>query len=199
MTRTQPVLTTERLRLEPLRKEHAESIIGLFADPTMSAYLGGDLAVRENAEAMMRRRLAYDGPPELGHWAFLEGDGVVGLGHLRPSFELPGSLAEIGWYLAAGRGGRGLATEGARALLRYGLDRLRLPAVWALIHVDNQPSLRLAGRLGFLAVGNGTHYGAEHRVHVALPRLDERSRIGGSRPDDRFSCDEGSGAEENAR
>lgn len=171
MTRTQPTLTTERLTLEPLRDEHAESIIGLFTDPTMSSYLGGDLTIRENAEAMVRRRRAYDGPPELGHWVFIEGDSVVGLGHLRPSWELPGAVPEIGWYLARRHGGRGLATEGARALLRYGLDQRRLHSVWALIHVDNAPSLRLADRLGFLPVGTGIHYGAEHRVHVALPGL----------------------------
>lgn len=169
MTRTQPVLATERLTLEPLREEHRESIIGLFSDTAMSAYLGADLSVRENAEAMVQRRLAYAGPPELGHWAFIQGDSVVGLGHLRPSWELPGALPEIGWYMAPRHGGRGLATEGARALLRYGLDQQRLHSVWALIHVDNAPSLRLADGLGFLAVGRGIHYGAEHRVYVALP------------------------------
>jgi ribosomal-protein-alanine N-acetyltransferase len=118
---------------------------------------------------MVQRRLAYSGPAELGHWAFVQGDTIVGLGHLRPSWELPGALPEIGWYLAPGHGRRGLATEAARAILRYGLDQLGLHSVWALIHADNTPSLRLADRLGFLCVGSGVHYGAQHRIHVALP------------------------------
>jgi RimJ/RimL family protein N-acetyltransferase len=41
--------------------------------------------------------------------------------------------------------------------------------VWALIHPENVASLRLAARLGFLSVGRGVHYGAEHVVQVALP------------------------------
>jgi ribosomal-protein-alanine N-acetyltransferase len=165
----QETLITERLTLEPLRDKHTESIIALFAEPAMSVYLGADLTRREDAEAMVRRRLAYSGPPELGHWVFLEGDMVVGLGHLRPSWELPGALPEIGWYLAASHGGRGLATEATRAMLRHGLRQLGLHSVWALIHTHNTPSLRLADRLGFLCVGSGVHYGSPHRVHVALP------------------------------
>lgn len=165
----QQVLTTDRLTLEPLCDEHSESVIELFTEPAMSLYLGMDFTRRENAEAMVQRRLTYAGPPELGHWTFIEGDTVVGLGHLRPSWELPGALPEIGWYLAPRQGGRGLATEAARALLQYGLDQLGPHSVWALIHTDNTPSLRLAERLGFLDVGSGVHYGAQHRVHVALP------------------------------
>ncbi|MFI6044887.1 GNAT family N-acetyltransferase [Nocardia sp. NPDC051321] len=105
----------------------------------------------------------------MGHWAFLEGDTVVGIGHLRPSWELPGDLPEIGWYLSPIHGGRGLATEAAAALLQHGLINLGLTSVWALVHADNKPSLNLAARLGFLLVGTGFHYGADHRVHVALP------------------------------
>lgn len=44
-----------------------------------------------------------------------------------------------------------------------------LNSVWALVHVDDTPSLRLAERLGFLVVGRGLHYNGAHRVHFALP------------------------------
>jgi RimJ/RimL family protein N-acetyltransferase len=165
----QATIRTARLRLEPLESEHAEGVVGLFADPAMSTYLGVDLSRSGLARTMVDNRLAYEGPPELGHWAVLRGGQVVGLAHLRPSRELPGGLPEIGWYLGIPYGGAGLATEAAKALLRHGLDELRLASVWALVHVDNVASLRVAGRLGFLPVGEGFHYGGPHRVHVALP------------------------------
>ncbi|MFE3460808.1 GNAT family N-acetyltransferase [Nocardiopsis aegyptia] len=169
MADAQRSITTRRLVLEPLSDGHADAVVRLFSAPEMSTYLGADLSDRERARTMVRARLAYAGPPELGHWVLLL-DGVpVGLAHLRPSHELPGGLPEIGWYLDARYGGRGLATEAARALLRYGLDEVRLSSVWALVHVDNAPSLRVAARLGFLPVGEGEHYGGPHRVHVALP------------------------------
>lgn len=168
MTVKQATFETARLRLEPLEPVHADAVVGLFTDPVMSTYLGTDLSQGGLARTMVDNRLAYEGPPELGHWVMVRGEQVVGLAHLRPSQELPGGLPEIGWYLGASYGGSGLATEAARALLRHGLDELRLASVWALVHVDNTPSLNLAARLGFLQVGEGHHYNGLHRVHVAL-------------------------------
>ena len=169
MADAQRGITTPRLVLEPLADGHADAVVELFAAPEMSTYLGADLSDRELARAMVRGRLAYEGPPELGQWVLRLDGALVGLAHLRPSYELPGGLPEIGWYLDTRYGGGGLATEAARALLRHGLDELRLSSVWALVHVDNAPSLRVARRLGFLPVGEGVHYGGPHRVHVVLP------------------------------
>jgi RimJ/RimL family protein N-acetyltransferase len=104
----------------------------------------------------------------------VEDDILVGIAHLRPSRELPGGVAEIGWYLGTAHQGRGLATEAATALRDHGLYTLRLPAVWALVHESNDASHRLAERLGFLKVGTGTHYGDAHHVYVGLPRAVTR-------------------------
>ncbi|WP_121181436.1 GNAT family N-acetyltransferase [Nocardiopsis sp. Huas11] len=165
-------IPTRRLVLEPLAEGHADAVVGLFAAPEMSTYLGADLSDPGTARTMVGGRLAYEGPAELGHWVLLLDGALVGLAHLRPSRELPGGLPEIGWYVGARCAGAGLATEAAGALLRHGLDELRLTSVWALVHVDNAASLRVAERLGFLPVGEGTHYGGPHRVHVALPDRD---------------------------
>ena len=165
----QATVETGRLTLVPLKRRYADDVVALFADPVISAHLGTDLSDPDLARTMVDNRLAYEGPPELGHWVMVRENQVVGLAHLRPSKELPGDLPEIGWYLDTRFGGSGLATEAARALLRHGLDELDLDSVWALVHVDNTPSLRPAERLGFLVVGRGFRYNGPHRVHVALP------------------------------
>ncbi|HEX4361892.1 MAG TPA: GNAT family N-acetyltransferase [Pseudonocardia sp.] len=179
----QPLLSSRRLRLEPMRHDHGAGVIDVFADPASNRYFPVDLSDPEAARASVATRLAYAGPPELGHWAFVlaaagiapaaggpaPGD-VVGIGHLKPSVELPGEFVEMGWSINPRYGGMGLATEGVRALTRYALDEVGLPAVWALIHPANRPSLRLAERLGFHLVGTGVHYGEPHGVHVALRR-----------------------------
>ncbi len=36
--------------------------------------------------------------------------------------------------------------------------------MWAMVHVDNKPSLALADRLGFLDIGERPNNGAPHRV-----------------------------------
>jgi RimJ/RimL family protein N-acetyltransferase len=173
-TGPQPTFTTERLVIRPLREEDRAEIRDVFVDSQLVQYLSDDARKPGWADAMIDRRLAYRGPVGTGHWAFIEDDILVGIGHLRPSWELPGDVFEIGWYLGVAHQGRGLATEAAVALRDHGLYTLKAPALWALVHERNEPSNRLARRLGFLEVGTGLHYGDSHRVHVALPRAAAR-------------------------
>ncbi|MDI5981478.1 GNAT family N-acetyltransferase [Amycolatopsis magusensis] len=164
-----PVLSTERLTLRGLTREDTDAVLRVFADPEMSRFFQADFSDPARCREMIDRRLSYDGPPELGHWV-LEQDGeVIGLAHLRPSWELPGNVTELGYFIEPRHGGKGLATEAAARLLDYGLVELGVPAVWALIRDANVSSVKLAQRLGFLDVGSEIHYGAEHRVHVKLP------------------------------
>lgn len=164
-----PTLYTQRLTLRGLEPVDTEAIVGIFADPEMSRFFAADFSDAAQCRAMVERRLAYDGPDGMGHWV-LEHDGeLVGLAHLRPTRELPGELAEIGYFLGRTHGGRGLATQAAAALLDHGFGTLGLPTVWALIHESNVASRKLAERLGFLDVGGDEHYGGPHRVYVASP------------------------------
>ncbi|WP_239154025.1 GNAT family N-acetyltransferase [Amycolatopsis sp. FDAARGOS 1241] len=164
-----PELTTERLRLRALTEADTDAVVAVFAGPAMSRYLATDFSDPARARAMAARRLAYTGPDGQGHWAIERAEEVIGVAHLRPSSQLPGDVAELGYFIAAQHAGHGYATEAARALIDHGLHGLGLPAVWALVHEDNAASRAVARRLGFLDVGSGEHYGAEHRVLVALP------------------------------
>lgn len=166
-----PTLRTERLFLRGLEVSDTGAAIRLFADPEMSRFSSVDLSDPERCRASIGRRLAYNGPEGTGHWVIEFGSGIVGLAHLRRSWELPGGLIEIGYFVDRAHGGKGLATEAAKGLLQHGFATLRLPAIWAVIHKSNLASLKLAERLGFLDVGGGHHYGGPHRVHVALNGL----------------------------
>ncbi|TVT29925.1 GNAT family N-acetyltransferase [Amycolatopsis rhizosphaerae] len=169
-----PSLRTERLVLRGLTPADTDAVVGIFADPETSRFFAADFSDPEQARAMVERRLGYDGPDGLGHWILEHEAVVVGLAHLWES-ELPGGAVEIGYYLDPAYGGKGLATEAVAALLGHGFGTLGLPAIWALIHESNVASRNLAERVGFLDVGGRTHYGAEHRVYVALP--GERGRL----------------------
>jgi RimJ/RimL family protein N-acetyltransferase len=151
--RAQPILTTERLTLAPLVPDHTEGLVALFADPLASRYFPVDFSEERAARALVTSRLAFAGPPQLGYWTWLLEGEVVGLGHLQPARDLPGELIETGWCVRPDLWRQGLATEAIRSLLDYALSDLRLPAVWALVDSGNAPSIRFAGRLGFLSVG----------------------------------------------
>jgi RimJ/RimL family protein N-acetyltransferase/catechol 2,3-dioxygenase-like lactoylglutathione lyase family enzyme len=171
---TLPTLTSARLRLRQLVEADRESVVKVFSDAEMSRFFAADFSAPAAANAMVDRRLAYRGPAGQGHWV-IERDGeVIGVAHLRPSWELPGGVPELGYYVASTHAGQGFATEAARAVVDHGLDALGLPAIWALVHENNAASHKIAARLGFLDIGSGVHYGDLHRVLVALPATHGR-------------------------
>ena len=55
---------------------------------------------------------------------------------------------EIGWRLDAAYWGSGLATEGARAVVRYAFDVIQLEEIVSFAVVDNVRSRRVMEKLG---------------------------------------------------
>jgi RimJ/RimL family protein N-acetyltransferase len=173
-----PTLRTERLVLRPFALSDAVGLLRLARQPETVRYLQGlpqDLA--SHAE-MVRRVVDADYPDGLGSWVITEPETglVIGRSHLRPSEQLPGGAAEIGWFLMPDRWGLGLAREATAAVIRHGFETVGVPEIWALVHEDNKPSLGLAQRFGFVDTGSGVHYGAVHRELVLRsPDAGDRS------------------------
>jgi RimJ/RimL family protein N-acetyltransferase len=58
------------------------------------------------------------------------------------------------WYgLSPEHWGRGLATEAAEAMLRFGFEQRELEEIWAGADLDNAASFRVMERLGMTRVG----------------------------------------------
>ncbi len=95
---------------------------------------------------------------------------------------------DANWWLAAGAGGKGYATEGLGALLAHAFADLPvglgLHRVLAGIQTDNAASLRLAERLGFAKVGPGStylHAGGKwdlHEMYAISPEGFEAKQAG---------------------
>jgi ribosomal-protein-alanine N-acetyltransferase len=75
--------------------------------------------------------------------------GFVGLSV--PGFEAPWMPAvEVGWRLRRDAWGKGYASEGAKAALRFAFNQLELPEVVAMSVVSNAPSHKVMARLGMV-------------------------------------------------
>ena len=74
---------------------------------------------------------------------------------------------EVGYRLRVSAWGRGLATEGARALVRYGMHELGLDRVVGLTHPDNDASKQVLMKAGLEARGVGRYYGKDLPYFVA--------------------------------
>jgi RimJ/RimL family protein N-acetyltransferase len=141
--------TTERLTLRRLTADDLDLFAALHGDPDVARWVGG-VKTREQAREMLATRVLgyYEQHPRLGIFAALDrasGDcvGTAVLNHIQGE-----PLIQVGYVLFKAYWGRGLATEIARAMLRYGYADLGLPAVCAITNRDNVASQRVLVKAG---------------------------------------------------
>ena len=145
-----PALTTDRLLLRAFVKEDLDAFAALVADKEVIQHATYDGTPMTRAQAV--NWLCY----MLGHW-HMHGFGIWGVEE-KSSGVLIGRIGlqflewfddvELVWMLAASAWGKGFATEGARAAIDFGLNKLSLPRIAAVIRQENKASIRLAERLG---------------------------------------------------
>lgn len=162
--RSAPTLETERLRLRGWRKDHREKYFRILQEPAVYRHFG---PMPMGMEECWRRIMAAAGGWQLngfGGWAVeRKADGkLIGMTSvfnawrgLDPEF---GEEPEMGWIFATEAHGQGLAGEACRAVISWVEDNLPPTPIWAIIAPANEPSIRLAGKLGFAQVGETTYH-----------------------------------------
>ena len=169
-------LETDRLILRQWREEDFDSYAELCADPKVTRYLGEGKPL---TRAESWRHMAF----LIGHWQLL------GYGHFAVEEKTTGKFAgrigflnpegwpgfEIGWILGPSFWGKGYASEGARRALEYAFNELEQEHVISLIHPKNQPSIRVAERLGEKREGTAEIFGIQVLVYgIDRPRRPTR-------------------------
>jgi RimJ/RimL family protein N-acetyltransferase len=159
-------LSTPRLLLRRWRPEDRESFARLNADPKVMEFYPARLS-REESDALIDRIERHFEVHGFGLWAAERRDvpdsiGYIGL--LVADFPAPFTpCVEIGWRLAAEHWGQGLATEGAREVLRYGFATLALEEIVSFTTVANARSRRVMEKIGL------RHDPADDFDHPNLP------------------------------
>lgn len=163
------LLETERLVLRRISLADTDIMAELNADPKVMRYIGaGGVLTRAESDARVRRMMKiYEMYPGFGLWAAEE----------KPTRQFVGAFAliyipktvevEVGYRLHQFAWGRGLATEGARALVRYGMFELGLDRVVGLTHLENEASKRVLMKAGLQPRGTGHYYDKELSYFVA--------------------------------
>lgn len=145
------MLETERLALIQLSDRDAEFIRGLLNEPSFLRYIG-DRGVKTVDDA---RRYIREGPVagyELYGYGLLRvglrGDGrPIGMCGVLKRDTLP--EPDLGFSFLPAWWSKGYALEAATAVMRHARTVLHLGRVLAITTPDNEPSMRLLGRLGF--------------------------------------------------
>lgn len=99
----------------------------------------------------------------IGMWAVERRNDGATIGHLgffdflrdcEPSIA---GAVEMGWILAPEAQGQGLASEACTAILAWFEANFGKQPMWAMISPGNDPSMRLAEKLGFVRQPDGTY------------------------------------------
>ena len=149
------MLETERLLLRGFREDDLAEHAAILGDPVVMKHFGGQGFGREES---WRRLLGGVGLWQLQGTGLLaaerKADGKL-VGHaglfdyhreITPSIE---GVPELGYIFAAEVHGQGYAGEACRALLDWADRTLEANETVAIISIGNDPSIRLAERLGY--------------------------------------------------
>jgi ribosomal-protein-alanine N-acetyltransferase len=154
------VRLTERLRLEPARREHADDLWRLHQDAGVARGHGGAYSREEAVQyaAACEEAWRTDGTSK---WVVYrrEDDALVGRGGVTRAMVDGEVRLEVGWTLLERWWGRGYATEIGRAGLDFAFDELEADEVVAFTEPHNARSLAVMERLGMGNRRQITHRG----------------------------------------
>ncbi|HEV2424161.1 MAG TPA: GNAT family N-acetyltransferase [Terriglobia bacterium] len=159
-------LLTARLILRRWRPEDRAPFAVLNADPEVMEYMPARLSPADS-DALADRIEAHFAGRGFGLWAVEIPNGAPFIGYVGlavPAFQAHFTpCVEIGWRLARDHWGKGYATEGARAVLGFGFDELKLDEIVSFTTAGNLRSRRVMERIGM------SHSPADDFDHPRLP------------------------------
>jgi RimJ/RimL family protein N-acetyltransferase len=159
-------LKTDRLILRRWVEADREPFARMNRDAAVVEFLPGPLSA-EQSNQLVDRIEAHFEQHGFGLWAAELREGAEFIGYIGlaiPRFEAAFTpCVEIGWRLAPDYWRRGLATEGARAVVRHAFEDLALPALVSFTVPANVRSRRVMENLGM------THDPRQDFDHPLLP------------------------------
>jgi len=146
------VLATGRLSLRPWQEEDLEAAITFCSDPEVMKQVGNGVPWnREETLAFLQQEIQHQQLHGFCRWAVVEPEQGSPIGFC--GFVSVSEGIEMGWRLASGYWGRGLASEIAEAVLHHGQETLKLGPITATIQHGNTASRRVAEKIGFIESG----------------------------------------------
>jgi RimJ/RimL family protein N-acetyltransferase len=161
-----PWLETMRLEMRAFTPDDSDDLFRLNSDPRVMRYIGNGKPVDavRHADIMMRVLRYPRLYPDFGFWYTTRRDTGEFVGWFTLKYCSTSADVETGYMLLPDAWGQGFATEGARAVIRYGFDDLQLHRIIGVTHPDNHPSQRVLQKAGLADAGWGHYYDAELRL-----------------------------------
>jgi RimJ/RimL family protein N-acetyltransferase len=165
-------IETARLTLRRFTPNDLNDLCEIRADPDVMKYIGsGKPESIEQVQTALNKLLAHWEQHGFGRWAVLDKEsekliGWCGLAYLENTEDV-----EIGYGIAKSYWGKGLTSEAAAAVIKWGFEDLGLDHIVAVAWPENIVSRRVMDRLGMKYIKMGYYYHAE-LVYYSI-RLEE--------------------------
>lgn len=142
-------IETKRLLLRPLRATDASAVARIWADPTVTRYMGGPRNFEE-LRALFNQDAQSDPAPQFDLWPVIEKASGDIIGHCGIIEKVVDGQTEheLVYVFATSAWGKGYAAEAAAAVKQYAFEQLNLGRIVALIDPENTASERVAIRVG---------------------------------------------------
>jgi len=158
---------TERLGIRNWRENDLAEFAKMGQDEAVMKYFPSLLTEHQTLNLIERMQIQLD---ENGY-AYLpvetldtqEFIGMIGMSDQSYEIKLDDSevmlskFVDIGWRLKRAAWGKGYATEGARAWMQYGFEKMNLETIYSVAPVINIPSQNVMRKLGLKKIGTFDH------------------------------------------
>ena len=171
---TVPTLATRRLRLEPLSLRHSDGMFEMWQQPRVQQFSGAAEDACHN-EIPMPAQTHHDSDRLIGfwvkaaregwgfRWAIIRSDDARFVGHV--GFNSLRDCSEIAYHLNPDFWGNGIMYEAAMAAVDWRRNT-GATAIEAFIEPENEPSIKLARRLGMRETS--TYVDRARRYHMMV-------------------------------
>lgn len=150
-----PVLETERLIIRESTLDDAPALFGVLSDPNVMRYLGPKpLASVDQAAEWIKGYHQQFAERRALRWVVTlrENGRLIGTSVLK-NFEVHRHRAALGYTISADTWGKGIGTEIARAVVRYGFETVGLHSIEGQTDAGNTVSQAILLKLGFVQEG----------------------------------------------
>ena len=143
------ILQTPRLTLRRFTEADAALVLALNSDPDVLKYLHErPLTDEADAKNIISKIILPQYANNLGRWAIQLNDTNEFIGWCGLKYRPELDEIDLGYRLVKSVWGKGYATEAAKAVIDYGLNKLNLPVITGRAHIENAASLCILEKIG---------------------------------------------------
>lgn len=164
------ILTTERLRLSPLRSSDAPALFAILGDAEAMRFWDRPAVARTAIAAeIVASQLAAMEDGHFLYWTVWRDGDAIGSVDLS-ALDFTHLRGEIGFLFRRDQWGQGYGREAMRAVIDHAFGQLKLQRLEARVHAANASAKKLIRLLGFAPEGRLSGYvlrdGSRHDVDV---------------------------------